>query len=82
MKQVNVPQVLRQVKNHKSVIQKVKFLDCIVGHPIYPYLLEGITKCVDLSCNGRITDKMMIEYIDEMCELFADKFKGVKKPQI
>jgi hypothetical protein len=79
---VNVPQVLRQVKNYKSVAEKVMFLYCISNHPLHPHIMNGITKCVSLSCDGRIDDKTMIDYIDEMCELFADKFNSVKKPQL
>ncbi len=76
--QVIVPQVLRQVKNYKTVAEKVMFLSCICNHPLHPHIMEVITKCVSMSCD----DKTMIEYIDKMCELFADKFNGVKIPQV
>ena len=82
MKTVNVPKVLRQVKNYKSVAEKVMFLSCIYNHPLHPHIMEGITKCVSLSCDGRIDDKTMIEYIDQICELSADMFNGVKIPQV
>jgi hypothetical protein len=71
---VIVPQVLRKVKNYKSVAEKVMFLNCIQGHPLHPFLIEGITQCCAMSCSGRIDDKTMIEHIDQMCELFADQF--------
>lgn len=71
---VIVPQVLRQVKNYKSVAEKVMFLSCIQGHPLHPFLIDGITKIVDMACGGQIDDKTMISYIDEICERFADKF--------
>jgi len=80
--QVIVPQVLRQVKNYKTVAEKVMFLSCICNHPLHPHIMEGITKCVSLSCDGRIDDKTMIEYIDQICELSADMFNGVKIPQV
>ena len=71
---VVVPQVLRQVKNYKSVAEKVMFLSCISNHPLHPFIIDGITKCVSLSCDGKISNKTMISYIDEMCELFAQRF--------
>ena len=71
---VIVPQILRQVKYYKSVAEKVMFLSCIKGHPLHPFIIEGITMYCAASCSGRISDKTMIANIDEMCELFADKF--------
>jgi len=69
---VKVPQILRQVKNYKSVAEKVMFLSCIRNHPIHSWIEDGIVKIVDMACEGKIDDFTMIQFIDEMCELFAD----------
>ena len=75
IKTVVVPQILREVKNYKSVAEKVEFLSCIKGHPLHSFIIEGITMYCAAACNGRISDKTMISNIDEMCKLFANKFK-------
>jgi hypothetical protein len=75
MKPINVPTALKQVKNYKSVASKVMFLECLKNHPIHPFIIEAITYYVDLACSGKITDKQMIGYIDEVCVEFANRFK-------
>lgn len=79
---VNVPEVLRKVKNYKSVALKLVYLEQIQGHPIHPFILEGITTLLDEACSGRITDREMINHIDTMCELFADKFNKQPSTQV
>ena len=80
MKVINVPQTLREVKNYKSVAEKVIFLSRIQKHPLHPYLMDSIVTIVDMACEDVIDDDTMIKYINEICEKFADKFNTTSQP--
>lgn len=80
MKVINIPLILNEVKNQSTLIGKLQTLYVINNHALYPYMMDMISKLVDMDMRGLHTKEDTLNYINEICDEFLNQFNN--PPQV
>lgn len=83
MKVINIPLTLNEVKNQSTLVGKLQVLYLIKNHSLYPYMMDMISKLVDMDMRGLHTQEDTLNYINDICDEFIHQFNNppkVKQP--
>lgn len=76
---IHVPTVLKQMTEKKSIAEKLMLLGYIQGHPLHPFIIDMVTKVMDIGMKKNLPTQDMIDQIDVCLEMMVEKFEAVKQ---
>lgn len=74
MKEINVPQTIIEAVSLPQVAMKIVYLERIKNHPVHPYIMETITKVIDMCIEKDISPQETFVCVNETLKMFAVKF--------